>query len=56
MKKIKINIVHIFKDMFVTKEKKYYLVFFVVNLAILIYQMSFTLFLNQRFGLSGVTS
>ena len=42
--------------MFVTKEKKYYLVFFVVNLAILIYQMSFTLFLNQRFGLSGVTS
>ena len=56
LKKIKINIVHIFKDMFVTKEKKYYLVFFVVNLAILIYQMSFTLFLNQRFGLSGVTS
>ena len=39
LKKIKINIVHIFKDMFVTKEKKYYLVFFVVNLAILIYQM-----------------
>jgi len=56
LKKIKINIVHIFKDMFVSKEKKYYLVFFVVNLAIMIYQMSFTLFLNQKFWLSGTVS
>jgi len=56
LKKIKINIISIFKDMFVSKEKKYYLVFLIVNLAIFIYQMSFTLYLNQRFGLSGTTS
>jgi len=56
LKKIKINIIHIFKDMFVSKEKKYYLVFLIVNLAILVYQMSFTLFLSQRFSISWATS
>ncbi len=50
--KIKVNIVHIFKDMFVSKEKKYYLIFLIVNLAIMIYQMSFTLYLYQHFNIS----
>jgi hypothetical protein len=31
-------------------------VFFVVNLALMIYQMSFVLFLNQKFGISGEKS
>ena len=55
-KKISINIVAIFKDMFVSPEKKYYLVFFIINLALMVYQMSFTLFLNERYGISGETS
>ncbi len=50
--KIKVNIIHIFKDMFVSKEKKYYLIFLIVNLAIMVYQMSFTLYLYQHFGIS----
>lgn len=56
VKKIRIWIVHIFKEIFVSNEKKYYLIFFVVNLAIMIYQMSFTLFLDARFGLWGEKS
>lgn len=55
-KKFSVNIIRIFKDMFVSNEKRYYFVFFVVNLAIMIYQMSFVLFLNQRFWISGETS
>lgn len=55
-KKISINIVTIFKNMFVSPEKKYYLVFFMINLALMVYQMSFTLFLDERFGISGETS
>ncbi len=55
-KKISLNIVSIFKNMFVSPEKKEYLVFFVVNLALMIYQMSFVLFLNQKFGISGEKS
>ncbi|MEI7558817.1 MAG: hypothetical protein WCJ45_08845 [bacterium] len=55
-KKISLNIVTIFKDMFVSPEKKYYLVFFIINLALMVYQMSFTLFLNERYGISGETS
>lgn len=55
-KEISLNIVSIFKNMFVSKENKEYLVFFIVNLALMIYQMSFTLFLNERFGIAGETS
>lgn len=55
-KKISLNIVSIFKNMFVSPEKKYYFVFFIVNLALMIYQMSFVLFLNQKFWISGEKS
>lgn len=55
-KKVSINIITIFKNMFVSKENKEYLVFFIINLALMVYQMSFTLFLNERFGISGETS
>jgi len=55
-KKVGVNVLRIFKDMFVSNERKYYLVFFVVNLAIMIYQMSFILFLNSRFGIWGEKS
>ena len=55
-KKISLNIVTIFKNMFISPEKKYYLVFFIINLALMVYQMSFTLFLNERFGIAGETS
>lgn len=55
-KKISLNIVSIFKNMFVSPEKKYYLVFFMINLALMVYQMSFTLFLDERFGISGEKS
>lgn len=55
-KKISLNIVSIFKNMFVSPEKKYYFVFFIINLALMIYQMSFVLFLNQRFWISGEQS
>lgn len=55
-KKISLNIVSIFKNMFVSPEKKYYLVFFIINLALMIYQMSFVLFLNQKFWISGEKS
>ncbi|MFZ2718540.1 MAG: MFS transporter, partial [Candidatus Absconditicoccaceae bacterium] len=56
VKKIKVNIVHIFQKMFVSNEKKYYIIFFIINLAIMVYQTSFTLFLSERFGISGVMS
>lgn len=55
-KKISLNIVTIFKNMFVSKEKKEYLVFFIINLALMVYQMSFVLFLSERFGMSGEKS
>ncbi len=50
-KKIRIGIARVFKDMFVSREKKYYLVFLIVNLGIMIYQMSFTLYLSKFFGI-----
>lgn len=56
VKKIKVNIVHIFQKMFVSNEKKYYIIFFIINLAIMVYQTSFTLFLSERFGISWVMS
>jgi len=52
-KKISINIAHIFLDMFVSKERKYYLTLMIITLAIMIYQTSFTLFLHQKFGMTG---
>lgn len=55
-KKISINIIKIFKNMFISPEKKYYLVFFIINLALMVYQMSFALFLNEKFGISGEKS
>lgn len=55
-KDISLNIISIFKNMFISKEKKEYFVFFVINLALMIYQMSFVLFLSQRFGMTGETS
>ena len=55
-KKLAINIFRIFKDIFVSSEKKYYLIFFLVNLGIMIYQMSFILFLSKRFGIGGEIS
>lgn len=55
-KKISLNIVSIFKNMFVSPEKKYYFVYFIINLALMIYQMSFVLFLNQKFWISGEKS
>lgn len=50
-KKIRIGVVRVFKDMFVSSEKKYYLVFLIVNLGIMIYQMSFTLYLSKFFAI-----
>ncbi len=50
-KKIRIGVIRVFKDMFVSNEKKYYFVFLLVNLGIMIYQMTFTLYLSQRFGI-----
>lgn len=51
-KKISLSIVKIFKDMFTSPEKYRYLVFGIVNLALMIYQMSFLLYLSNRFGVS----
>lgn len=50
-KKFSINVFRIFKDMFVSNEKRYYFVFLIVNLAIMIYQMSFTLYLAKQFNI-----
>lgn len=55
-KKVSVNIIHIFKDMIVSNEKKYYVVFLIVNLALMIYQMSFTLYLDKHFGIGGEIS
>lgn len=55
-KDISLNIITIFKNMFVSKENKEYFVFFIINLALMIYQMSFVLFLSERFGMTGETS
>ncbi len=55
-KKISLNIITIFKNMFISKEKKEYFVFFIINLALMVYQMSFVLFLNERFWMSGEKS
>lgn len=52
VKKISINLKSIFVDMFVSKERKYYLTLTIITLAIMIYQTSFTLFLHQKFGLT----
>lgn len=52
-KKITIHLKHIFVDMFVSTEKKYYLTLMIITLAIMIYQTSFTLFLHQKFGVPG---
>lgn len=51
-KKISLSIVKVFKDMFTSPEKYRYLVFGIVNLALMIYQMSFLLYLNNRFDVS----
>ncbi len=53
LKKISLKIVKVFEDMFVSPEKYRYLVFGLVNLALMIYQMSFLLYLSGRFGVSG---
>jgi hypothetical protein len=53
LKKIKTNIVHIFGDMFLSPERHYYLVFTILTFALMIYQMSFLLYLNNRFAVSG---
>lgn len=52
MKKISLKIVKVFEDMFISPEKYRYLVFGVVNLALMIYQVSFLLYLSNRFGVS----
>jgi len=52
LKKIKLKIVKVFEDMFISPEKYRYLVFGVVNLALMIYQVSFLLYLSNRFGVS----
>ena len=55
-KKIVVNIGAIFKDMFISQERKYYLVLMIITLATMIWQMSFTLFLHERFGMPGEQS
>ena len=52
-KKVSINLAHIFTDMFVSRERKYYLTLMIITLAIMIYQTSFTLFLHQKFNVGG---
>jgi len=48
-KKITVNLRHIFMDMFVSKERKYYLTLMIITVATMVYQTSFTLFLHQKF-------
>lgn len=55
-KKITFSIWKVFKKMFIANEKKYYILFFLINLAIMVYQTSFTLFINKRFWISGEMS
>lgn len=50
---IKLNIIHIFRDIIVGKEKIYYLVFFLLMLGIMTYQSTYLLFLSKRFGIPG---
>jgi len=51
-KKITVNLRHIFMDMFVSKERKYYLTLMIITVATMVYQTSFTLFLHQKFWMS----
>lgn len=52
-KTTKLNIYHIFKDIFTGKERIYYLVFFLMNLWIMIYQSTYLLYLDKNFDLPG---
>jgi len=52
-KDIKLNIVHIFKDMVIGKERIYYLIFFLMNLGIMVYQSTYLLYLDKNFDLPG---
>lgn len=49
----KLNIYHIFKDIFTGKERIYYLIFFLINLWIMIYQSTYLLYLDKNFDLPG---
>jgi len=50
---IKLNIIHIFKDIFTGKERVYYLIFFLINLGIMIYQSTYLLYLDKNFAIPG---
>ena len=50
---IKLNIYHIFKDIVTGKERVYYLIFFLINLGIMIYQSTYLLYLDQKFDIPG---
>lgn len=50
---IKLNIYHIFKDIVVGKERVYYLIYFLINLGIMIYQSTYLLYLDKNFDLPG---
>ncbi|MEI6426591.1 MAG: MFS transporter [Candidatus Absconditabacteria bacterium] len=50
---IKLNIYHIFKDIVVGKERIYYLIYFLINLGIMIYQSTYLLYLDKNFNLPG---
>ncbi|HCB52084.1 TPA: hypothetical protein DEP21_06010 [Patescibacteria group bacterium] len=50
---IKLNIIHIFRDVFVGKERMYYLIYFLINLGIMTYQSIFLLYLNKEFNITG---
>lgn len=52
-KTTKLNIYHIFKDIFTGRERIYYLVFFLINLWIMIYQSTYLLYLDKNFDLPG---
>ena len=49
----KLNIIHIFKDVLIGKERIYYLIFFLLNLGIMIYQSTYLLYLSKNFGIPG---
>ena len=50
---IKLNIYNIFKDIIVGKERIYYLIYFLINLGIMIYQSTYLLYLDKNFDLPG---
>ncbi len=50
---VKLNIIHIFKDIFTGKERVYYFIFFLLNLGIMIYQSTYLLYLDKNFDLPG---